>query len=98
VQKVLGIPVAMLTGVFPLARTVGWIAQRQEMITDPEYKIGRPRQLFSGPTIWTVVPINKRKKRNIGVRTWSGRGPEYWTCSGNAGAGRFSSPAPLRIY
>ena len=61
VQKALGIPVAMFTGIFSLARTVGWIAQWQEMITDPEYKIGRPRQLFSGATSRIVVPIDKRK-------------------------------------
>ena len=61
VQKALGIPVAMFTGIFSLARTVGWIAQWQEMITDPEYKIGRPRQLFSGATRRDVVPIAKRK-------------------------------------
>ncbi len=48
VQRALGIPVAMFTGIFALARTVGWIAQWQEMISDPEYKIGRPRQLFTG--------------------------------------------------
>ena len=61
VQKALGIPVAMFTGIFSLARTVGWIAQWQEMISDPEYKIGRPRQLFSGATTRDVVPIAKRK-------------------------------------
>jgi citrate synthase len=60
VQKALGIPVAMFTGVFALARTVGWIAQWQEMITDPEYKIGRPRQLYSGPSRRPVIPIAKR--------------------------------------
>src|SRR3989449_828627 len=43
VQRALGIPVAMFTCIFSLARTVGWIAQWQEMISDPEYKIGRPR-------------------------------------------------------
>src|SRR5438309_11576923 len=48
VQRALGIPVSMFTCIFSLARTVGWIAQWQEMITDPEYKIGRPRQLYSG--------------------------------------------------
>jgi len=50
VQKALGIPVALFTGIFALARTVGWIAQWEEMISDPEYKIGRPRQLFTGAT------------------------------------------------
>jgi citrate synthase len=39
---------------------VGWIAQWQEMITDPEYKIGRPRQLYSGPARREFVPIDKR--------------------------------------
>ena len=48
VQKALGIPTEMFTCVFALARTVGWIAQWGEMISDPEQKIGRPRQLFTG--------------------------------------------------
>ena len=61
VQKALGIPVAMFTGIFALARTVGWVAQWQEMITDPEYKIGRPRQLYVGPTRRDVIPIARRQ-------------------------------------
>ncbi|KRI00040.1 citrate synthase, partial [Curvibacter sp. PAE-UM] len=48
VQRAIGIPVNLFTGIFSLARTVGWIAQLNEMISDPEYKIGRPRQLFTG--------------------------------------------------
>ncbi|MBS0543585.1 MAG: citrate (Si)-synthase, partial [Proteobacteria bacterium] len=48
VQKALGIPTSMFTCIFALARTVGWITQWEEMITDPEYKIGRPRQLYVG--------------------------------------------------
>ena len=48
VQRAVGIPVNLFTGIFALARTVGWIAQLNEMISDPEYKIGRPRQLFTG--------------------------------------------------
>jgi citrate synthase len=48
VQRAIGIPVNLFTGVFAQARTVGWIAQLNEMIGDPEYKIGRPRQLFTG--------------------------------------------------
>ena len=48
VQKALGIPVPLFTAIFALARTVGWIAQLNEMIADPEYKIGRPRQLYVG--------------------------------------------------
>ena len=60
VQRALGIPVAMFTCIFSLARTVGWIAQWQEMISDPEYKIGRPRQLYKGATKRDLKPIDKR--------------------------------------
>ena len=48
VQRAIGVPTALFTAIFALARTVGWIAQWNEMISDPEYKIGRPRQLFTG--------------------------------------------------
>jgi citrate synthase len=55
VQKALGIPTSMFTCIFALARTVGWMTQWEEMITDPEYKIGRPRQLYIGAfTKWTL--------------------------------------------
>jgi citrate synthase len=60
VQRALGIPVSMFTCIFSLARTVGWIAQWQEMITDSEYKIGRPRQLYRGPARRDVRPIEQR--------------------------------------
>ena len=60
VQRALGIPVAMFTCIFSLARTVGWIAQWNEMIADPEQKIGRPRQLFTGAQKRDVVPMDKR--------------------------------------
>jgi citrate synthase len=60
VQRALGIPTSMFTCIFSLARTVGWIAQWTEMIADPEYKIGRPRQLYKGATRREVVPIDKR--------------------------------------
>src|SRR6476661_8249964 len=60
VQSALGIPVSMFTAIFALARTVGWIAQWNEMIADPEQKIGRPRQLFVGATKRDVVPMAKR--------------------------------------
>ena len=56
VQRAIGIPVNLFTGVFALARTVGWIAQLNEMIGDPEYKIGRPRQLFTGAERRDVKP------------------------------------------
>jgi citrate synthase len=61
VQSALGIPTSMFTCIFALARTVGWIAQWNEMISDPEQKIGRPRQLYVGPTSRDVVPIKERK-------------------------------------
>lgn len=60
VQSALGIPVSLFTGIFAMARTVGWIAQWNEMISDPEQKIGRPRQLFIGSTTREVLPIDKR--------------------------------------
>ena len=60
VQRAIGIPVPLFTAIFALARTVGWIAQLNEMIGDPEYKIGRPRQLFSGATPRNVKPIADR--------------------------------------
>ncbi len=61
VQRALGIPTDMFTCVFALARTVGWIAQWEEMITDSEYKIGRPRQLFIGETERFVPAVAERK-------------------------------------
>jgi len=60
VQRAIGIPVNLFTGIFALARTVGWIAQLNEMISDPEYKIGRPRQLFTGANRRDVPPLAKR--------------------------------------
>jgi citrate synthase len=61
VYKALGIPVSMYTAIFALARTVGWIAQWKELISDPEQKIGRPRQLFTGSKSREFVPVSKRK-------------------------------------
>jgi citrate synthase len=60
VQSALGIPVSLFTGIFAMARTVGWIAQWNEMISDPEQKIGRPRQLYVGPAKRDVPPMQKR--------------------------------------
>jgi citrate synthase len=61
VQSALGIPVSLFTGIFAMARTVGWVAQWNEMISDPEQKIGRPRQLFIGQKMRDVTEISKRK-------------------------------------
>jgi len=60
VQRALGIPTKLFTGVFAMARTIGWIAQWHEMIGDPEQKIGRPRQLYTGAARRDVPALNKR--------------------------------------
>ncbi len=60
VQKAIGIPTAMFTCIFALARTVGWMTQWEEMLADPEYKIGRPRQLYIGTARRDVVPLAQR--------------------------------------
>ena len=60
VQSALGIPVSLFTGIFAMARTVGWIAQWNEMISDPEQKIGRPRQLYVGAKARDVKPVDER--------------------------------------
>jgi citrate synthase len=51
----------MFTVLFALARTVGWVAHWNEMISDPGQKIGRPRQLYTGPTRRDYLPISTRK-------------------------------------
>ncbi|WP_438438711.1 citrate synthase [Hydrogenophilus thermoluteolus] len=60
VQRAIGIPTSMFTCIFALARAVGWYVQWEEMITDPEYKIGRPRQLYVGSPRRDVVPMSER--------------------------------------
>jgi citrate synthase len=60
VLRAIGFPVSMFTPLFAVSRTVGWIAQWKEMIEDPEQKIGRPRQLYVGPTERDYVSVDKR--------------------------------------
>ncbi|MDR0528037.1 MAG: citrate (Si)-synthase [Zoogloeaceae bacterium] len=60
VQKAIGIPTSMFTCIFALARTAGWMAQWEEMLTDTEYKIGRPRQLYVGAAKRDVPPLSSR--------------------------------------
>ncbi len=60
VLRALGIPVSMFTAVFALGRTVGWITQWNEMISDPEQKIGRPRQLYVGQTKRDWISVERR--------------------------------------
>jgi citrate synthase len=59
--KAMGFPVSMFTVLFAVARTVGWISQWSEMIEDPQQKIGRPRQLYTGVTSRDYVAIKDRK-------------------------------------
>jgi len=58
--RAMGIPTDMFTVLFAVARTVGWVAQWNEMIEDPSQKIGRPRQLFTGHTARDYTPIDSR--------------------------------------
>ena len=60
VMRAMGIPNSMFTAIFAMARTAGWVAQWSEMHSDPEAKIGRPRQLYTGETRRELVPIAKR--------------------------------------
>ena len=60
VMRAMGIPNSMFTAIFALARTAGWIAQWSEMHSDPEAKIGRPRQLYTGNARREFVPLNQR--------------------------------------
>lgn len=60
ILQAMGIPTSMFTVLFAVARTVGWIAQWLEMIEDPEKKIGRPRQLYTGHTKRTYLPLDQR--------------------------------------
>jgi citrate synthase len=60
VMRAMGIPNSMFTAIFALARTAGWIAQWSEMHSDPEAKIGRPRQLYTGSPRRDFTPMSKR--------------------------------------
>jgi citrate synthase len=60
IYRALGIPTALFTVLFAVARTAGWVAQWKEMIEDPNMKIGRPRQLYMGPVRRDVMPVDQR--------------------------------------
>jgi citrate synthase len=60
IYSALGIPRSMFTVMFAIARTAGWVAQWQEMVSDPHMRIGRPRQLYTGPTLRDYRSIDKR--------------------------------------
>lgn len=72
VQRAIGIPVNLFTGIFALARTVGWIAQLNEMISDPEYKIGRPANCSPVPAsamyrLWTSADPSVTSNKHMPV-------------------------------
>ena len=58
--RALGIPSSMFTVIFALARTVGWVSHWREMFTDPDHRLGRPRQRYTGPKQRAFVPVTKR--------------------------------------
>lgn len=60
ILKALGIPISMFTVLFSIARTAGWVAHWNEMISEPDQKIGRPRQIYTGPKERSFVPLEKR--------------------------------------
>jgi citrate synthase len=60
IYQVMGIPTDMFPVLFAIPRTVGWLAQWQEMVVDPEQKIARPRQIYSGVKTRAYVPIDRR--------------------------------------
>ncbi|HSH73490.1 MAG TPA: citrate synthase [Methylophilaceae bacterium] len=60
VMRAMGIPNSMFTAIFALARTAGWVAQWNEMLNNPEHRIGRPRQLYTGSVRREFVPMDKR--------------------------------------
>lgn len=61
ILRAMGIPMSMFTVLFALARTAGWVAHWQEQLREADQKIGRPRQLYTGPTLRNFVPLDKRK-------------------------------------
>jgi citrate synthase len=61
IYKAIGIPTEMFTVMFALGRLPGWLAHWKEMVEDPATKIGRPRQIYTGPTINHYVPMEARK-------------------------------------
>src|SRR2546426_12757155 len=60
IYRAMGFPTRMFTVLFAIGRLPGWIAQWHEMINDPQTKIGRPRQLYTGSTLRSYLPIEKR--------------------------------------
>jgi len=60
ILKAMGFPTSMFTALFAVSRTVGWVSQWQEMMEDPQQRIGRPRQIYTGAPQRDYVPTAKR--------------------------------------
>jgi len=69
IYSAIGIPRSMFTVMFAIARTVGWVAHWQEMISDPAMRIGRPPSLYTGATLRDYVGIDKRAEKIPEVRS-----------------------------
>ncbi len=67
IYQAMGFPVEMFPVLFAIGRTVGWLAQWQEMLTDPEQKIARPRQVYTGSDLRTYVPMERRGLNQVEV-------------------------------
>ncbi|NAX37853.1 citrate synthase, partial [Vibrio sp. V27_P1S3P104] len=61
ILKAIGIPISMFTVIFAMSRTIGWIAHWNEMHSDPENRIGRPRQLYTGQKLRDFQPLHERE-------------------------------------
>tara|TARA_B100000085_G_C18348617_1_gene433404 strand:- start:41 stop:730 length:690 start_codon:yes stop_codon:yes gene_type:complete len=68
--KALGIPTSMFTPIFAVGRTIGWLSQWKEMIEDNEFKITRPRQLYTGEKNKSYRSVNEREKKSIFNLLW----------------------------
>jgi citrate synthase len=60
IYQAMGFPVEMFAVLFAIARTVGWVAQWEEMLLDPDTKIARPKQLYEGANTRDYIPLSKR--------------------------------------
>ena len=61
ILKAMGFPTSMFTALFAVSRTVGWVSQWQEMLEDPQQRIGRPRQIYTGAPQRDYVPVDRRR-------------------------------------
>jgi hypothetical protein len=88
ILSAIGFPTEMFTVLFALARTVGWTAQWNEMISDPGQRIGRPRQLYTGPTQRDYVDRQQALISAITPRTKAEEEPSPAFCFGDLKEGR----------